>query len=134
MERIIQLPGDKSNFLPTAYKPVDRLFKYFTERNTDFQFIVNNAVYSGNSNWVFKAVDHFKDTMRGDGAAVTLISSDNKIELNIQFLLYPDKPVTRKNLVIKNLSEKTIQLESVDAKKLNVTGYGATTFRKDWGQ
>ncbi len=37
-------------------------------------------------------------------------------------------PVIRKNLVIKNLSPKTITLESVDVERFEVTDYWATTF------
>lgn len=43
------------------------------------------------------------DKLQGDGAAVTLQSSDKKIELTLKFLLYPNSPVIRKSLVFKNL-------------------------------
>lgn len=128
VERLVQLPGDKGNFLTTSYKPVTGTFKYFTTSNPDFQFSSGGIVYSGNSNWILKAINHFKDEKQGDGAAVTIVSEDNKIELTVQFLLYPGQPVVRKNLVFKNLDEQPLQLESVDIEKFNVTGYGATTF------
>jgi alpha-galactosidase len=48
--------------------------------------------------------------------------------MTIQFLLYPDLPVVRKNLEIKNLSSKTAMVESVDVEKFDVTGYSASTF------
>lgn len=128
VERTIQLPADTGNFLTISYKPATGGFNYFNGQNPDFQFEIDSTVYSGNSNWKFKDIVNFKDTMQGNGAAVTLLSSDKKIALTIQFLLYPGQPVIRKNLVIKNLSEQTVQLQSVDIEKLNVAGYGATTF------
>ncbi len=128
VERIIELPGDSGHFLTTSYKPVNGPFNYFTNRNTDFQFVVDDSVYSGNSNWRQENITCFTDAHQGDGAAVTLISSDNKIELAIEFLLYPGQPVIRKNLVLKNLSLNTLRLESVDIEKFNMSFYNPSTF------
>src|SRR5450432_117938 len=128
VERIIQVPSDKKNFITTSYKPVKGDFRYFTASNTDFQFEINNKVYSGNGNWQLKSIVPFADENQGNGAAITLLSEDGKAELTVQFLLYAGQPVIRKNLVIKNLTQDTVQLESVDIEKFNVTGYGATTF------
>ncbi|MEP6750431.1 MAG: glycoside hydrolase family 36 protein, partial [Bacteroidota bacterium] len=127
-ERIIQLPAVKGPFLTTSYKPVQGSFAYFTANNTDFQFEINQHIYSGKSSWSLKSILPLTDSKQGDGAAVTLISEDGKVELTLQFLLYPGLPVIRKNLIIKNLRPETAQLESVDVEKFNVTGYGATTF------
>jgi alpha-galactosidase len=128
VERTIQLPAGKGSFITSAYKPVEGEFRYFKKSNTDFQFEINNKKYSGNSNWVFKSIAKHTDAKEGDGVAVTLVSEDKKIELTVQFLLYPNLPVIRKNLVIKNISKQTLQLESVDVEKFDVTGYWATTF------
>ena len=128
VERTIQLPADKGNFLTVSYKPVRGVFKYFTNRNTDFQFEIDHTIYSGEENWLLKGITPYTDSKQGNGAAVTLLSEDKKVELTVQFLLYPGLPVIRKNLVIKNLSQETVQLESVDIEKFNVTGYSATTF------
>ncbi len=128
VERTIQLPVGTGNFITTLYKPVAGNFLYLTNANTDFQFEIDNIIYSGRSNWSFKNIENKSDSRGGDGVAVTLLSEDKKIELTIQFLLYPALPVIRKNLIIKNLSSHTIQLESVDVEKFEVTNYGATTF------
>ncbi len=128
VERTIQLPAGNGNFITTLYKPAAGEFLYFTDTNTDFQFEINNRIYSGRSNWSFKNIESQIDSSGGKGVAVTLLSEDKKIELTIQFLLYPALPVIRKNLIIKNLSPQTIQLESVDVEKFEVTNYWATTF------
>jgi alpha-galactosidase len=128
VERIIKLPADKGGFVTASYKPVTGEFWYFEKSNTDFQFEVNGKVYSGKENWFFKSINKYTDTRQGDGAAVTLVSADNKIELILQFLLYPGLPVIRKNLVIKNLTGQTIQLESVDVEKFEVIEYWPTTY------
>lgn len=128
VERIIKLPAGPGTFTTTAYRPVDSEFRYFMDSNTDFQFEVDNTIYSGKSKWMLGNIERYKDIHEGDGVAVTLSSEDKKIELTLQFLLYPASPAVRKNLRIKNLSGKTIQLESVDIEKFEVTEYWPTTF------
>ncbi len=128
VERIIQLPTTEGNFLTTSYKPVEGEFKYFQPTNTDFQFELNGITYSGKSDWSFVSVKAITDSHQGDGAAVTLRSQDKKIEVVLKFLLYPNLPVIRKSLVVKNLISTDVALESVDVEKFNVTGYYVTTF------
>lgn len=128
VKRIIKLPGTGGNFLTTSYKPVNGNFNYFKNITTDFQFEINNTVYSGKGQWRLKQITRHTDTRKGDGASVTLLSADKKTELSLQFLLYPGLPLIRKNLVIKNVSSKTATLESVDIEKFEVTDYYSTTF------
>ena len=128
VERIIKIPEEKGHFSTFSYKPVEGDFKYFKTSNTDFQFEINNKIYSGNGLWFFKMIEKISDTKHGEGAAVTLLSDDKNIEVTIRFLLYPNLPVIRKNLIIKNLTGEKIVLESVDIEKFEVSGYFATTF------
>jgi alpha-galactosidase len=128
VERTIELPGSKGSFLTTSYKPANGEFNYFLDSNTDFQFEVNNKLYSGSGKWSLVNVEKYSDSKSGDGAAVKLVSDDKKIELTIQFLLYTASPAIRKNLRIRNLTQDTIQLESVDVEKFAITEYTAATF------
>ena len=128
VQRTINLPTENGNLITTLYKPVIGEFKYFLPSNTDFQFEVNNVIYSGKSAWSLIEVKAITDSRQGDGAAVTLISSDKKIELTLKYLMYPDLPVIRKSLVLKNLTTDEISLESVDVEKFNITNYFASTF------
>lgn len=128
VQRIFQLPNPEGNFLTISYKPVVGEFKYFQPENTDFQFEVNGTVYSGKGNWILMEVKGITDDYQGAGAAVTLKSQDKKIELTLKFILYPDLPVIRKSLIVRNLTKEEINLESVDVEKFDVSGYYATTF------
>jgi alpha-galactosidase len=128
VQRIIQLPAPEGSFVTKIYKPVVGDYKYFLPENTDFQFEVNGISYSGKSDWTIIEVKSITDLHEGDGAAVTLQSSDKKIELTLKFLLYPNLPVIRKSLVVKNLTIMEVSLESVDVEKFNVTAYYSTTF------
>lgn len=128
VQRIIKLPSPEGNFLTTSYKPVAGEFKYFQPSNTDFQFEVNGISYSGKSNWSLLEIKSITDAREGDGAAVTLLSSDKNIEVTLKFLLYPILPVIRKSLVVKNIGSDEVSLESVDVEKFNITDFYATTF------
>ncbi|MBU3113315.1 glycoside hydrolase family 36 protein [Clostridium lacusfryxellense] len=128
VKRIIKLPSPTGNFLTTFYQPVVGEFKYFEPQNTDFQFEVNGLTYSGQSDWSLIEIKAITDTLDGDGSSVTLLSLDKKIEVILKFLLYPNLPVIRKNLVIKNLANEEIYLESIDVEKFNISHYFATTF------
>lgn len=128
VERTIKLPDDTTGLITTLYKPVTGEYWYFEKINTDFQFEINGIVYNGKGKWVLKKITNLTDTKQGDGAAITLISKDKKIELTLEYLLYPNLPVIRKRLAVKNISRVTIQLESVDVEKFDVVEYWPTTY------
>ena len=128
VQRTIKLPASEGHFLTTLYKPVEGEHQYFTRTNPDFQFELNGKTYTGSGDWRLITVQKITDAKQGDGAAVTLQSKDGAAEVTVRFLLYPDLPVIRKNLVIKNLADERVRLESVDVEKFTVTKYYATTF------
>ncbi|MBC7893434.1 MAG: alpha-galactosidase [Sphingobacteriaceae bacterium] len=128
VQRTINLPAAEGPFQTTLYKPVEGDFRYFLKTNPDFQFELNDTVYSGTGAWRLVTVQKITDTRQGDGAAVTLQSKDGKVEVIVRFLLYPDLPVIRKSLIFKNLTTDTVRLESVDVEKFSVTGYFAPTY------
>ncbi|UFH57951.1 glycoside hydrolase family 36 protein [Spirosoma sp. KNUC1025] len=128
VQRTIKLPASDGHFLTTEYKPVTGEFRYFQKTNPDFQFEINDNVYSGSGGWNLVKTEKITDAKQGDGAAVTLQSSDGKVELTLNFLLYPNLPVIRKSLTVKNLTNEPVRLESVDVEKFIATPYNATTF------
>lgn len=128
VQRTIKLPSAEGNFITSSYKPVDGDFKYFLNTSPDFQFEVNDIVYSGKSSWSLADIRTITDAKQGEGAAVTLISQDKKVELTLKYLLYPNSPAIRKNLVVKNLTNEAVKLESVDVEKFEVVGYYPVTF------
>ncbi len=128
VKRLIKLPAENGNLTTTVYKPVSGEFNYFVPSNTEFEFEINGFSYSGKTSWSLVEVQAIKDSLQGDGAAVTLISSDKKIELTVRYLLYPRLPVIRKNVVIKNISLTEVSLESIDVEKFSTTEYLASTF------
>lgn len=128
VQRTIKLPSAEGNLITVSYKPVAGDFKYFRDKNTDFQFEVNETVYSGNSRWNLLDIYSITDMKQGDGAAVILISEDKKVELTVKYLMYPNSPAIRKSLIVKNLTNESVKLESVDVEKFEVTEYYPVTF------
>ena len=128
VQRSIKLPAADGTFLTTLYKPVVGDFRYFTKTSPDFQFELNDKIYSGSGDWTLVTVQKTTDAKQGDGAAVTLRSKDGNVELIVKFLLYPDSPAIRKSLVIRNIAKDTVRLESVDVEKFTVTNYYPNTY------
>jgi alpha-galactosidase len=128
VRRTIKLPSAEGSFLTVSYKPLNGDFNSFSDTCTDFQFEVNDLIYSGRGHWDLVNIQIITDNNEGSGASVKLISQDKKVELTLKFLMYPNSPAIRKSLVIKNLSDKTVKLESVDVEKFEVPGYYPVTF------
>ena len=128
VQRIVRLPSFEGNFTTFSYTPADGNFKYFMQNNTDFQFEVNDIIYSGKGIWTLIDIRRITDSKEGDGAAVTIRSQDKKIELTVKYLLYPNSPAIRKCLIVKNITYKPVKLESVDVEKFEVNGYYPVTF------
>jgi alpha-galactosidase len=73
-------------------------------------------------------MEKITDSKAGAGTAITLLSGDKQAEVTLNYLLYPGLPLIRKSLVVKNLTNQTLSLESVDVKKLSVTKYYPNTY------
>ena len=128
VRRIIKLPGNDGNFLTTSYKPLSGEFKYFQAENTDFQFEFGGTIYSGKGKWNLVDIKSVTDQRQGDGAQVTLNSRDKKLQVSVKYLMYPELPLIRKGLIIKNLTDREAGLESVDIEKLDVQAYTSSTY------
>ena len=60
VRRTIQLPSLKGNFLSVSYKPMTGNYDAVSDTCTDFQFEVDDTIYSGRGQWklVNIRVDH----------------------------------------------------------------------------
>jgi len=128
VRRIIKLPTQDGRFLTVTYKPVNGNYSSLSDTCTDFQFEVNDIIYSGSGRWELVNIQVITDDNEGSGAAIKLISQDKKVELTLKFLMYPNSPAISKSLIVKNLTDKTVKLESVDVEKFEVPGYYPVTF------
>ena len=127
VRRTIRLP-QKGGISYTSYKPLNGDYNSFADTCTDFQFEVNDVIYSGRSRWNLVNIQVITDDNGGSGAEVKLMSQDKKIEVSLKFLMYPKSPAIRKSIAIKNLTDKSIKLESVDIEKFEVPAYYPVTY------
>ena len=128
VRRTIKLPGTGGPFITTSYKPLNGTYNSLSDTCTDFQFEVNDVIYSGRGYWNIVKIQVITDDNDGSGAEVRLLSQDKKIELSLKFLMYPNSPAIRKSLVVKNLTDKPVKLESVDIEKFEVPPYYPVTY------
>jgi alpha-galactosidase len=128
VRRIIELPSVDGRFLTLTYKPANGEYDSLSDTLTDFQFEVDDVIYSGRGKWNLVSIKIITDDNEGSGAAVDLISQNMKVEVTLNFLMYPNSPVIRKSLVVKNLSEKVVKLESVDVEKFEIPAYYPVTY------
>jgi alpha-galactosidase len=104
----LKLAGDDFNFLGRSPAP-------------EFSFEIDGNVCRGDSGWEVASVTPASAELDGRGAAVVLRSAGAnpaKVEITIEYLLYPKLPVIRKKLALKNLAEKEVKLESLDVENL----------------
>jgi len=128
VRRTIKLPAAGGTFLTTSYKPLNGTYNSLSDTCTDFQFEVDDVIYSGRGYWDIVKIQVITDDNEGSGAEVRLLSRDKKIELSLKFLMYPNSPAIRKSLVVKNLTDKPVKLESVDIEKFEVPPYYPVTY------
>jgi len=128
VRRTIQLPSLRGNFLTVFYKPMAGNYDPISDTCSDFQFEVDDIIYSGRSKWKLADIKVITDNHNGSGASVTIKSQDKKVELTLKFLMYPNSPAIRKSLVVKNLTDKSVRLESVDVEKFEVPDYYPVTY------
>ena len=128
VRRTIQLPSLRGNFLTVFYKPMAGNYDPISDTCSDFQFEVDDIIYSGRSKWKLADIKVITDNHNGSGASVTIVSQDKKVELTLKFLMYPNSPAIRKSLVVKNLTDKSVRLESVDVEKFEVPDYYPVTY------
>ena len=128
VRRTIQLPSLRGNFLTVFYKPMAGNYDPISDTCSDFQFEVDDIIYSGRSKWKLADIKVITDNHNGSGASVTIKSQDKKVELTLKFLMYPNSPAIRKSLIVKNLTDKSVRLESVDVEKFEVPDYYPVTY------
>lgn len=128
VRRTIKLPAASGKFLTVSYKPLSGEYISFADTCSDFQFEVDDIIYSGRGQWQLVNIQVLTDENEGSGASVKLNSKDKKLELTLNFMMYPGSPAIRKSLIIKNLTGVPVRLESVDIEKFEVPAYYPVTY------
>ena len=86
---------------------------------SDFSLLVNDKVVDGYSNWSIISCLPAIDNHEGKGASIKL--KNELLEITITYLLYPEMPVIRKFILLKNCSLQDLKIEALDIEKLNLS-------------
>ncbi|QLE01821.1 alpha-galactosidase [Galbibacter sp. BG1] len=92
-------------------------------RSEDFSFLLDDELITGNSSWEFKNQKSLNTKDGGYGFSVTLQQKINSptIEVTLFYVMYPNLPITRKWMNIKNISSREIKIEGMVIESLNTT-------------
>ncbi|HTL08979.1 MAG TPA: hypothetical protein VL307_11995, partial [Chitinophagaceae bacterium] len=128
VHREIALPQDSGQYGTSLYRTTDTANGFFDAHSPDFSFTLNQQSYAGAGHWLLLGIERCHDSLQGSGATVQLQSADKKLQLYINYLLYPGLPVIRKSLRIQNLGQDTVALEAVNVEQLSLTKYFPNTY------
>jgi alpha-galactosidase len=111
----LKLPGERFNFVGPA--------------SDEFYFEIDGKPCRGSNGWEVKGVEPLTAARDGRGAAVVLrmipkgdySPERSPLELKIIYLLYPKLPVICKKLVLKNMTDKEVKVESLDMERLRLS-------------
>ncbi len=91
----------------------------FISRNFgEFSFEIDGKSFTGLDKWKLISVYDIADEYKGRGAVVVLENQEPRFRISIAYLLYPDLPLIRKNIVFQNSGNKELKLESLDIEYL----------------
>ncbi len=100
----------------------------------EFSFTVNDEQFSGFSGWTIEKAISIVDNTGGEGVSVLLREKSNKprIQIEINYMIYPDLPLIRKWMKIENISNEDLKLESLTTEDLvtNMIFYWSTILHK----
>ena len=91
-----------------------------SQESKEFSLEIDGKVCDGESGWNLISFNSATDSHKGAGATVRLqgLKEFEGIVAEITYLLYPDLPVIRKQINLRNNSGKEIRIESFDIEKL----------------
>ncbi len=84
----------------------------------EFRFSLNDEIITGLSAWDIKNISEFT---KNEGNGATIFLEGHGLNLQVQYLLYPDLPVIRKRMIIQNTSENKIKIDNLDIEAFNIS-------------
>jgi alpha-galactosidase len=93
----------------------------YIRKSKEFSFSANDIGFDGYSGWEIIRTQPIEEVKGGKGVKVLLKSKKdkNQLEVELNYILYPDLPLIRKWIGVTNKSIADIKLESVNTEELN---------------
>ena len=94
--------------------------EFIAPRSLEFSIVINDQLYTGLSGWKVAGVEKTEDSTGGSGAFIRLqpLNSASAFEIKLNYLLYPNLPVVRKQLTVINLGNEPLKVEEIDVEAL----------------
>lgn len=126
IRREIQI--DKNGGINTqSYKLIKGDEEFVIPDSDEFYFEMDGKAVSGMDAWKYVLFEEIFNKNGGNGIRMYLRNAENNLELGITYLLYPNLPLIRKNIVFHNISKKEIKIESPDIERIRFSGSGTGT-------
>lgn len=92
----------------------------YIRESAEFSFLANEQPLSGFSSWKLEGIESISDARSGEGKRITLRGTGKTMGLvvEINYLLYPNLPLVRKWLNIKNQSKEELKIEALNVEDL----------------
>jgi alpha-galactosidase len=91
----------------------------FIAKSREFSFLVNNQLITGYSGWKVTDVEKIEGENDGAGVRLRLASKTlNGLEVNVNYLLYPNLPLVRKWIDLKNTGMEPLKIENLNIEDL----------------
>ncbi|MGV8090874.1 MAG: glycoside hydrolase family 36 N-terminal domain-containing protein [Mangrovibacterium sp.] len=85
----------------------------------NFKFCINNRAYTGTNTWNYLSHE-IENENKGEQLTIRLSDPDSIVEIELTYTVYPELPVIRKKMAVKNRSASEIRFESPDIEYLTV--------------
>ncbi len=93
----------------------------FILKSKEFSFLLNEKPVSGFSGWKVVKKEKITDNTGGQGIKISLVSTrfQEKIQLEIHYLLYPELPLIRKWIKFSNTGKKEFKIENLNIEDIH---------------
>jgi alpha-galactosidase len=117
ISREIVISGDS---VSTSFIKLNSEEKGLVNVSPDFSFLLNDKEYSGYSGWKLLSTEEISDQKQGTGKRINLLlkTGSVNIQLEINYLLYPDLPIIRKWITFKNIGGEDFKIENLNIENL----------------
>ena len=97
---------------------------YTGNSTLEFHFLLNDKAITGRNKWKVLSHESMILDMGGEGSIITLAGDEEmnqNMEITITYMLYPDLPLIRKGMVIRNTGMEICRIEALDVEHLKLS-------------
>lgn len=138
IQRVLLWDQGKGSFTTKSFQPATATESFTREDSKEFHFLLNGEIITGNNRWKVISYNPVSDENGGQGCIIILSGDEDinrNLEISITYMLYPDLPLIRKMISLRNKGEMDFSIEALDVEhlKLNWSDTHCWTL-KDYGR